>query len=131
MAAGTIEMKIPAVLVAIGIAQLLAGDLADGVPIVGGLERARVQSRFADRPHRQTRVNARGRHERPLAHAAPRAPALTINRLSYRKSTGRVRLVLDATHDCGRHNRRVWADLQHPGFDVGLTAQIQLRTIDF
>ena len=67
--AGAVEIgrhrrdEVAAILPAIGLAQLDAGDLGDRVPLVGGLERAGEQRVLADRLRRKLRIDA-GRAEK-------------------------------------------------------------------
>ena len=55
--------EVAAVLLAIGLAQLDGGDLGDGIPLVGRLQRAAEQRVLGHRLRRQPRINA-GRAER-------------------------------------------------------------------
>ena len=50
--------EVAAVLAAIGLRQLDAGDLGDGVPLVGRLQRAGEQRVLGDRLRRELRIDA-------------------------------------------------------------------------
>ena len=65
--------EVAAILAAIGLAELDAGDLGDRVPLVGRLERAGQQRLLGDRLRRQTRIDAGGAQQQQLLDAgAPR-----------------------------------------------------------
>uniref|UniRef100_A0A8R7R825 Uncharacterized protein n=1 Tax=Triticum urartu TaxID=4572 RepID=A0A8R7R825_TRIUA len=61
---------VEAVLDAVGLAHLDAGDLGDGVPLVGGLERAGEEGALRDGLRRELGVDAGGAEEEELADGA-------------------------------------------------------------
>jgi hypothetical protein len=56
-------------LLAIGLAELDAGDFGDGVPLVGGFEWASEEILFFERLRRELRIDAGGAEELELGYA--------------------------------------------------------------
>jgi hypothetical protein len=84
--AGAVEIgrhhrdEIGAVLLAVGLAQLDGGDLGDGVPFVGRLERAGQQRLLRHRLRRELRIDAGGTERQQLLDAAPERTTDDIQR---------------------------------------------------
>ena len=73
----SIRHEIAAMLPAVGLAQFETGDLGDGIPLVGRLERAGQQRAFRHRLRCQARIDAGGAEEQQLRDAG--APCSTSN----------------------------------------------------
>ena len=133
--AGAVEIRrhhrneIGAVLTAIGLGQLHAGDLGDGVPLVGRLERAGQQRVLGHRLRRKPRIGARRRQEQELVDAgAMRAgDHIGFDHEVVVQEIDRLRVVRDNAADArGGDEHRVRLPRLDPCLDVGLPAQVEL-----
>lgn len=119
--------EVAAVLPAVGLAQLDAGDLGDGVPLVGRLQRAGEQRRLGNRLRRQARIDARGTEQHQLLDAGA-ARGLHDVRLDHQivvDELGRPRVVgVDAADPRRRQEHRLRPGLAQPAFELLGIAQV-------
>ena len=116
-------------LLTIGLAHFNARDFGDGIPLVGGFQRAREQSRFRYWLRCQLGVDATATQKQKFFHAAIETGAdevgfhhdIVINEISRIGVIGQ-----NAAHACGADNHRIWLMGRHPGFDFALANEVDL-----
>ncbi len=134
--AGPIEIgrhradEVRAVLAAIGLAELDAGDLGDRVPLIGGLELALEQRLLGHRLRRELGIDAAGAEEQELLHADLLGRADDV-RLDHQVVVEEIRRVAVIGQDAADPRRRDHDHLRpvgrEPTFDLRLPAEIALR----
>ena len=133
--AGAVEVgrhrrdEVAAVLPAVGLAQLDAGDLGDRVPLVGRLERPGQQRVLGDRLRRELRVDAGRAEEQQLLDAALPGGVddVGLDHQVVVEELGRVGVVGEDAADLGggdEHGLRPAS--RHPALDRGLPRQVDL-----
>ena len=119
--------EVAAILPAIGLAELDAGDLGDRIPLVGGLQRAGQQGAFGNGLRRQPRINARGAHQQQLLDlGATRCldhvrldHQVVVDELGWPGVVG-----IDAADPSGGQEHRLWPHIAHPALELLGAAQV-------
>jgi hypothetical protein len=122
--------EVAAVLTPVGLAQFQAGNLGNGVPLIGRLQRAGQEGVFRHRLGRVARIDAgRAEKQQLLDPAAPGAmDDVGLDRQIVVDELGRPAVVrLDAADRRGRHDDRLGPHVGQPGLDVALAPEIDLR----
>ena len=121
-----------AVLLAIGLTELDAGDLGDRVPFIGRLERAGEERLFLDRLRREFGVDA-GRaeeHEPVDVGRMRRVDDVGFDRKIVVNEVRRESVIgQNPSHLRGGEDDGVWAILLQPDLDGDLIAQIDHRAV--
>jgi hypothetical protein len=120
--------EIAAVLLAIGLALHQAGDLGDGVPLVGRLQWPAQQRGFADRLRRHARIDARRSQKQQLANAEFMGTVDDVGlhgEVVVEKVCRTAGVGVDAADPRRSEDDDVRLRLVHPGLDFGLLTQIE------
>lgn len=119
---------IPVVLNAVSLAHLDAGNLSNGVPLIGGLEWARQERVFRDRLRCELGVDARGAEEEELldAEAVGGVDDVGLDLEVEGDEVGRISVVgVNATDFCGGEDYELGGFGGKEGLDVGLAGEIK------
>ncbi|CAL5049018.1 unnamed protein product [Urochloa decumbens] len=121
---------VEAVLDAVGLAHLDAGDLGDGVPLVGGLERAGEERALRNGLRREFRVDAGGAQEEKLADGAAAERGVDDVGLDLEvggdEVGGEGGVGVDAADLGGRQDNVAGLLRGEEGLDVGLAGEVEL-----
>ena len=120
--------EIGAVLLAVGLAQLDGGDLGDGVPLVGRLERAGEQRLFAHRLRRELGIDAGGAERQQLLDAGAKRSADDVEADGeiVGDEVGGIGVVgIDAADMAGGEEHDIGLVRGEPAFGLGLVGQVE------
>ena len=121
--------EITPVLATVGLAELDAGDLGDGIPLVGGFQRAAQEVLLLQGLGRQARINAGTAEKKQLSDAVPsgRVDDVVLDGQVLKEKLAREIVVgLDAADLGGRQKDVFWPDAVKEVVDRPGVAQVQL-----